>query len=264
VTMSSVSSQQFVTVPVTTVWTSPTAPRAVDGWAVAQEPDMAAWLVDLDRAGARPGLHGRVFTQLECGEPVIVIGDHGGLRTASTGALWKQVAAPWQPSTVDERGYPGWVLAGHLGGRAPSGAPVEGAAGRPGGADPHAFVAGARSHLGVGYLWGGMCDLGLDCSGLVHLSLRRLGVIAPRDADDQYDACVPLRAAEAEPGDLFFFAEQGRRPHHVGIVTAPFRMIHAPQSGSSVVEEHLSPERRRTLIGAGRLPMLPTHTASAG
>jgi gamma-D-glutamyl-L-lysine dipeptidyl-peptidase len=262
--MASVSRQQFVTVPVTTVWTSPSAPRDVDGWAVAQKPDMAAWLADLDRAGARAGLHGRVLTQLECCEPVIVTGDQGRLRTGSPGARWQQIVAPWQPSTVDERGYPGWVLAEHLGDRAPSCAPIEGMAERPGGADAHAFVAGARSHLGIGYLWGGLCDLGLDCSGLVHLSLRRLGVIVPRDADDQYDACVHILTEEAEPGDLFFFAEQGRRPHHVGIVTAPYRMIHAPQTGASVVEEHISPERRRTLVGAGRLPMLPTHTASAG
>jgi cell wall-associated NlpC family hydrolase len=54
------------------------------------------------------------------------------------------------------------------------------------------------------------------------------------------------------------------QPHHVGIVTGPYRMLHPPRTGSSIVEEHLSQERRRTLVGAGRIPMLPSPTTSAG
>jgi len=252
--MSNVNSKRYVTVPVTALWTSPTAPRDVDGWAVAPEPDVAAWLADLDAAEARPGLHGRVLTQLACGEPVLVTGDPDGRMAGSRDQRWLQVVAPLQPSCLDARGYPGWVLAGHLGEKVPDCAQPATVTQPPeAGADAKDFIAEARTHLGVAYLWGGMCDAGLDCSGLVHLSLRRLGVVAPRDADDQYDACEHLPAVEAEPGDLFFFAHDGRRPHHVGIVTGPYRMLHAPETGAVIIEENLSPARRRTLIGAGRL-----------
>jgi gamma-D-glutamyl-L-lysine dipeptidyl-peptidase len=273
--MANVNTQQFVTVPVTALWTSPSAPRSVDGWSVAAEPDVVAWLADLDAAAGRPGLHGRVLTQLERGEPVVITADPAvtavtagadGQTPGSPDQRWLQVVAPLQPSTLDARGYPGWVLAAHIGEQVPVRAqPARSGTGQPEtGADARAFVAAARTHLGVPYLWGGLCDEGLDCSGLVHLSLRRLGIVVPRDADDQYDACQHLSAARAEPGDLFFFAHEGRRPHHVGIVTGPYRMLHAPETGSVIVEEPLSPARRRTLIGAGRLPLLRAHTASAG
>ena len=101
-----------------------------------------------------------------------------------------------------------------------------------------------------------MCDWALDCSGLVHLGLRRLGVVFPRDADDQYDACEHIPVTDARPGDLYFFAHEGKRPHHVGIVTGPGRMLHAPETGSLIVEETLTPARQNSLAGAGRVPGL--------
>ena len=258
--MSGVNSSRYVTVPVTTLWTSPSAPRDVDGWAVAPGPDVVAWLADLDAADARPGLHGRVLTQLELGEPVHIAGSHDipteGPAGGSAGQGWLQVVAPLQPSSLDARGYPGWVLAAHVGAQVPDRPPLPDIAGSLAAFTAEAFIAQARTHLGLAYLWGGMCDWGLDCSGLVHLSMRRLGVVVPRDADDQYDACEHISADQSRPGDLFFFAHEGKRPHHVGIVTGPGRMLHAPETGSLIIEEPLTPARRNTLIGAGRISSL--------
>lgn len=260
--MSGVDNRRYVTVPVTALWTSPTAPRDVDAWAVAAQPDVVAWLADLDAAGARKDLHGRVLTQLECCEPVLPTGDPAGRSDGSGEGRWLQIAAPLQPSTLDGRGYPGWLPAEHVGAQIPSCPPPVAVA--DAGIPVQAFIEGARTHLGLPYLWGGLCDQGLDCSGLVHLSLRRLGLVVPRDADDQYDACEHIPAADARPGDLYFFAHQNKRPHHVGIVTGPGRMLHAPETGSVIIEEALTPARQSTLIGAGRLPLLPTPAGRAG
>jgi hypothetical protein len=98
-----------VAVPVATVWTRPDAPRDLDAAATADRPDMASWLATLDAEGTadrRLGLHGRTLTQLLLGEPVRVLEAQDG---------WTRVAAPWQDSSGDERGYTGWVRAAHLG-----------------------------------------------------------------------------------------------------------------------------------------------------
>ena len=247
--MADVSSRRYVIGPVTILWSSPTSPRDVDAAAVAPHPDVVAWLAELDAAAARLGLHGRALTQLELDEPVEIIDDPDN--------GWLQVVAPMQPSALDPRGYPGWLPAAHVSAQVPDRAPISAISeSLEGSRGAGALVAAARKRLGLAYLWGGMCDWGLDCSGLVHLCLRRLGVVFPRDADDQYDACEHIAAADARPGDLYFFAHEGERPHHVGIVSGPGRMLHAPETGSVIVEEALTPARRDSLVGAGRVPGL--------
>jgi cell wall-associated NlpC family hydrolase len=263
--ISDVDPRRYVNVPATVLWTAPTAPRDVDRWAVAPEPSPVAWLADLDAASARPGLFGRALTQLECGEPVLVIGDPDRRTPAGGDQGWLKIVAPRQPSALDGQGYPGWVVAAHVGAQVPDRPPLATAAGRPQGVtQAQAFIAVARTHLGLAYLWAGMSHWGLDCSGLVHLSLRRVGVLIPRDAADQYDACEHIRAVDARPGDLLFFAHQGKRPHHVGILTGPASMLHAPESGSVIIEEPLSAQQRSTIVGAGRLPLPARATRRAG
>lgn len=243
-----------VIVPATTLWVDPTSPRALDAPAVAAQPDVLAWLAGLDAdADGRIGLHGRVGSQLLLGEPVEVVGAEGD---------WRQVVCPWQPSSADPRGYPGWVPAAHLGQATadPAETADTGDVGVVGvvAPTPHArvsaqaLVAQARLHLGLAYLWGGMSPYGLDCSGLVHLSLRSLGLLVPRDAHDQQDASTPVAVDAVRAGDLLFFARDGQPAHHVGIATGEGRMLHAPETGAVIVEEPLTPERRQTLSGAGR------------
>jgi cell wall-associated NlpC family hydrolase len=92
-------------VPVSTVWSSPDAPRDVDAPAVAAQPDVAAWAKAMDTE-TRLGLHGRTLTQLLFAEPVLVRSERNG---------WSEIIAPWQPSSADDLGYPGWVPSSHLG-----------------------------------------------------------------------------------------------------------------------------------------------------
>ncbi|GAA1233699.1 hypothetical protein GCM10009657_06520 [Oryzihumus leptocrescens] len=258
--MACVENRMYVTVPVTALWTSARAPRDIDGPAVAEQPDVEAWLALLDDAvpQGRLGLHGRVLTQLERGEPVLV------LDRSEDG--WAEVVCPWQPSSLDARGYPGWVPLSHLGAERPADAAAapdhatDGTATTP--RVEGTFLEQAGRHVGLRYLWGGMSAEGLDCSGLVHRAMRELGVVVPRDADDQHDACEPVPLEQVRPGDLYFFAREGRRAHHVGIVTAPGRMLHAPENDGLgvILEQDLDADRLATLAGAGRFPGAP-HTS---
>ena len=157
---------------------------------------------------------------------------------------WVPVVCPWQPSSLDPRGYPGWLREAHLIGDDTGGhddAPEDESwavpwarwSGRPG---PGPRAPGAPLPLGR------HLPLGLDCSGLVHLVHRELGRVLPRDAHDQQAATEPVDPADALPGDLYFFARPGERCT-VGIVTGPYRMIHASER-RAVVEEPLDDRRR--------------------
>jgi cell wall-associated NlpC family hydrolase len=95
-----------------------------------------------------------------------------------------------------------------------------------------AAVALARGYAGVPYLWGGTDPKkGLDCSGLVQLVYRQLGVSLPRTSQEQQNAGTEVPLAQAQPGDLVFFGEPA---HHVGIYAGGGTMIDAPHTGSSV------------------------------
>src|SRR5205085_1860466 len=88
------------------------------------------------------------------------------------------------------------------------------------------FVAVAARFRGVPYLWGGKTSLGLDCSGLVQISLQACGISAPRDTDLQERAlgtAIEPDAAFADPrrGDLLFW------PGHVAIGRDRETLVHA-------------------------------------
>lgn len=247
---------------VTTLWISPDKPRPVDAPALADPPDIAAWLRALDshpHDGAdgqgRLGLHGRVHTQLLAGEPVEVV-------STDPDAEWVQVRCPWQPSSLDSKGYPGWLRRNHLIPDDPTAIrerqPSDRSWSLTAKEREQPVLALARRRRGLAYLWGGTSPWGLDCSGLVHYVWRELGTVVPRDANDQFLACKPLAVEEVSPGDLLFFSHPGHGIHHVGIVTQPGRLIHTSgEGGPGVVDEPLDRQRQATLSHAGRLPLAP-------
>ncbi len=84
------------------------------------------------------------------------------------------------------------------------------------------FVAVAEQFLGTPYLWGGKSSLGLDCSGLVQVSLQAAGIPSPRDSDMQEMALGKLSSlASLRRGDLIFWKG------HVAIARDPESLIHA-------------------------------------
>ena len=106
---------------------------------------------------------------------------------------------------------------------------------------PEEAVALARRLLGVPYLWGGVSQLGIDCSGLAQLACRAAGVIIPRDADQQYEGMpFVVDRASVRFGDLVFFASKGAITH-VGIALDNMTLLHASGSGESVIITSLDP-----------------------
>jgi hypothetical protein len=97
----------------------------------------------------------------------------------------------------------------------------------------------ARRYLGVPYVFGGTDPAtGLDCSGLVQLVFRQLGIALPRTAQLQYQATTRVPRDQLQPGDLVFFARTYADPHdwitHVGIYIGGGVQINAPTEGQVV------------------------------
>ena len=84
------------------------------------------------------------------------------------------------------------------------------------------FVAVAERFAGTPYLWGGKTSLGIDCSGLVQVSLQAAGVDCPRDTYMQ-EAHVTNDVAltDLKRGDLIFWKG------HVAIARDAQSIIHA-------------------------------------
>lgn len=188
---------------------------------------------------ATPAEDGEQVTQLLAGDRVELhqVVRPGGPDGEKKGG-WARVTVSDQPSSRDPSGYPGWVALGDLA------------------HDEDSVVEVARGYLGTPYVWGGLTVAGIDCSGLVHMAFRAVGIRTPRDASDQAEACAPVELGSERPGDLWFFAKDGpgTRITHVGFVTGADTMLHAPDSGERryVVEERLPSERVATRVCAGR------------
>lgn len=121
-------------------------------------------------------------------------------------------------------GYPGWMRLEDV--EPGLGAYVTDLSGTP--------VEAARRYLGSPYLWGGMSQTGIDCSGLVHMAYRRLGRLVPRDADEQQHAGAPVTALA--PGVLVTYGEGVA--DHIAFWVGGGRILHATsRDGLGVVEE---------------------------
>ncbi|KPF47459.1 NlpC/P60 family protein [Rhizobium sp. AAP43] len=96
------------------------------------------------------------------------------------------------------------------------------------------FVSIAARFLETPYLWGGKSGFGIDCSGLVQMSLALSGHSAPRDSDMQASGLgAVITREELRRGDLVFWKG------HVAIMEDAETLIHANGHTMTVAREPL-------------------------
>ena len=111
----------------------------------------------------------------------------------------------------------------------------------------------AKKYLGVKYVYGGTSPAGFDCSGLVQYVCKSVGISVNRTAASQFNNGKSVNKNDLLPGDLLFFAKNGRI-HHVSIYAGNGKMIHAPQTGDVVkLSDFNTPYRQREFVGARRV-----------
>ena len=173
--------------------------------------------VDVAAVRAEPSDEAERVTELLRGEPVAVEGRRDG---------WARIQTAYD--------YFGWVREEELAG-------AEGDA-----------VEQARRYLGSPYLWGGMTERGIDCSGLVHMAYRWLGRLVPRDADQQEAVGTSVAEADLVPGDLVTYGA-GDAATHIAFWLGEGRILHSTErEGVDGVAEEVEPDdlraQRRRLI----------------
>jgi gamma-D-glutamyl-L-lysine dipeptidyl-peptidase len=165
---------------------------------------------------AEPDASSEQVTQALRGEPLTVTERRDG---------WARVTTAY--------GYPGWVEISAL-----SDEPADDWLPPVRDGDP---VAEARAYLGTPYLWGGMSERGIDCSGLVHMAWRRLGRLVPRDAAQQAEAAQEVD--DPRYGDLAVYGRE--TVTHIAFWLGEGRILHA--AGSRDVLEEREPEALREI-----------------
>lgn len=95
----------------------------------------------------------------------------------------------------------------------------------------------AKTLLGTPYVWGGTDpDTGLDCSGLVQLALKQVGVNLPRISAAQARSGQRTDVGKLQVGDLVAWDNSSRNngADHIAIYIGNGQIIEAPRPGLGV------------------------------
>lgn len=97
-----------------------------------------------------------------------------------------------------------------------------------------ALVAYALQFVGNRYVWGGTSlTNGIDCSGFTMQVYARFGIGLPHHAASQPARGKRISAAQARPGDLFFYGSG--RIGHVAIYIGNGQIVHAANKRSGII-----------------------------
>lgn len=94
----------------------------------------------------------------------------------------------------------------------------------------------AKQYVGNPYVWGGTSlTRGADCSGFVLSVFKNFGVSLPRSSREQVNVGTKISLADAQPGDLIFYAKGGTI-NHVAIYIGNGQVVHAssPKTGIKI------------------------------
>ena len=93
-----------------------------------------------------------------------------------------------------------------------------------------AMMEEATKYIGYPYVWGGSSpSTSFDCSGYISWVLNHSGWnVGRQTAQDLYNLCTPVSAAQVKPGDLVFFKGTYDTPgvSHCGIYVGNSIMLH--------------------------------------
>ena len=141
-------------------------------------------------------------------------------------------------------------------------------------AAPTGTVAGimeyALAQRGKPYIWGGTGPAGYDCSGIIYMAYRSVGLTIPRTTFGQWPFGVNVPEGEEQAGDLVFFnAGPGTgpsNPGHVGMVVSPGKMVEARCTlcGPIKVTSYKGTDRHRGVHPAAAEPSGPRPAQTEG
>lgn len=95
----------------------------------------------------------------------------------------------------------------------------------------------AEAYLGTPHRMGGLSRKGIDCSGLVLVSYKKVNLALPRSTRDQVRSGKAVSMDKLQKGDLVFFTYPGgSRITHVG-------MVHEVKGPKDIVFIHTSSSR---------------------
>lgn len=107
-------------------------------------------------------------------------------------------------------------------------------------ADFKSLLPVLNEQVGKPYVYGATGPNSFDCSGLVYYCLNKAGKkISRMTAQGYYNSCTKVKASEKQPGDLIFWAKNGK-VYHVAVYVGDGMQISAENESVGVVKKKVT------------------------